>query len=258
MPCPLLTPTVLANGITNFLSHPKWRKDFHNLFYSTITQTCKMTGNFGCPSAASYKPAGHYGPTIWHDTVGELQYWKALRPYANKYFISSPRVATLQNAYASIGIGLPYPPVPVANPPQSSIKDLFVSAEALKPLSKPSAVFPSKCCHMLCPWEFPVWDNSFAGNVSATRLKMLRALKSWPDLDVSTKTSMTKKLLSKAGPSDDYWTYREFILLAWDTLPSPNKTTLIAIMDKTIMTSSAHPVWRHYPYRTKIPELCLS
>jgi hypothetical protein len=258
MPCPLLTTFNLARGIHTFLRHPKWRQDFHNRFYANVTAAVKSTGSVLVPSAGAYKPAGYYGPTAWHDIVFELWHWRALRPHPTAFFHAHPLLVPFNAAYAHIGGGLPYKPLPVANPPQTQLSNLFTAATALKPVATTSAVFPSKCCHMLLPWEFPIWDNQFAGNTGTTRLKMLEALESWKCLDPEIRQKLTSCLKSK---HPDYWCYRYFILLAWDTLPIAQQTVLINQLNAAILAAPA-PLgvapWPHFPYRTKIPELCLA
>lgn len=258
MPCPLLTPNNLANGITNFLNHPNWRQDFHNKLYSQVTNAAKLAGSFNGLSVGSYKPASHYGPTLWHDIVGELQYWRALRPYPNRNFTSPPGLPVLDAAYAALPAGLPYAALPAANPPQPPIQKLFFAAAKIKKGTSPSVVFASKCCHMLLPWEFPIWDNAFAGNTGSTRQKMVSALGDWTGLAPAIANPLRVALGGHQVYPANYWTYREFILLAWDTLPLANQAALIKQMDAAILAGGAPAVWMQFPYRTKIPELCLA
>jgi hypothetical protein len=258
MPCPLLTSHHLCTGIKKFSSHPKWRQDFHNRFYTNVTAAIKSAGSVLLPSVGAYKPAGCYGPTVWHDIVFELWYWRALRPHPTAFFHTHPLLAPLNAAYAHIGGGLPYRPLPVANPPQTQLFNLFTAAAALKPVATASAVFPSKCCHMLLPWEFPIWDNQFAGNTGTTRMKMLEALEDWKCLDQEKRQKLITCLKAK---HPDYWCYRYFLLLSWDTLPIAQQTVLINQLNAAILAAPA-PLgvtsWSHFPYRTKIPELCLA
>jgi hypothetical protein len=257
MACPLLTTTNLARGIHSFLAHPKWRQDFHNRFYANATAAVKSAGSVLVASVGAYKPAGNYGRTAWHDIVFELWFWRALRPHSTAFFHAHPLLGSLNAAYARIGGRLPYIPIPAANPPQTPLFNLFNAAAALKNVATASPVFPSKCCHMLLPWEFPIWDNQFAGNTGTTRIKMLEALEGWESLDQEIRQKLTACLNAK---KPDYWCYRYFILLAWDTLPIAQQTVLI----KQLNTAIAAPAplggtpWPNFPYRTKIPELCLA
>jgi hypothetical protein len=252
----MLTPTNLRRGIANFLSRRKFRRDFHNRFYANVTACVKTTANICTPSPGGYHSAGHFGSSVWDDIGAELSHWNAWR--SPKPSSSPPVITGLRAAYAAIGGGLPYLPLPAANPPQPQLRALFIAAAALKPVANASPVFPSKCCHMLLPWEFPIWDNKFAGNTSATRQKMCGALNGWPDLDQATRQKLTT-CLSKKHP--DYWCYRYFILLTWDTLPIAQQTVLIKQLNAAILAAPA-PLgiapWPHFPYRTKIPELCLA
>ena len=258
MPCPLLTPANLAAGIANFMRHPKWRQDFHNTFYSNVTNTAQLARGFAGPSVGSYKSARHYGPSLWHDIVGELQFWKALRPHPRAIFNAPLGLRALSAAYTVFGAGLPYATLPVAHPPQAPIQNLFQAAAALKVAGRPSAVFPSKCCHMLLPWEFPIWDNSFAGNTGTTRQKMVDSLDGWDGFAPAMARRLRTAFGGHLGYPANYWTYREFILLAWDTLPLANQAVLIQQMNAAIIAGGAPVVWPHFPYRTKIPELCLA
>jgi hypothetical protein len=258
MPCPLLTPARLNAGIKNFLSHRLWRRDFHNHFYTNITNPMKMAGGYAGPSAGAYFSAGRYGPTFWHDIIGELGFWKALRPHPIATFKSPVGLPGLTTAYHAIGAGLPHRPLlPVANPPQILISNLFNAAIALKPSNGPSVVFASKCCHMLLPWEYPISDGKFSG-VKITVQKMLDALEAWDDLSHQTRGTLTTVLGNPKSTGNIYWSYRQFILLAWDTLPPANQAALISILDAAILAAGMGPVWVYYPYRTRIPELCLA
>jgi hypothetical protein len=209
MPCPLLTQQNLGAGIQKFLNHPKWRQDFHNLFYTNVTAAVKRTASISVPSVGAYVPAGTYGPTTWHDIVFELRFWRAMRPLKRALFFNHPGLPNLQAAYAVIGAGLPYSPMLAANPPQSQIKDLFDNAAVLKPVNNNSPVFASKCCHMILPWEYPVWDNEFVGNTSA---RMLESLDDWGNLNAESRQCLSKCLRQKRP---DYWCYRYYLLLAW-------------------------------------------
>lgn len=259
MPCPLLTPENLAVGLANFLGHPKWRQDLHNTFYSQVTHAVKIAGGFGGASVGAYHAANALGPLVWHDIVLELQTWKALRPQPTAAFNEPPGLPALEIAYHAFGAGLPYTPLPVGPAPQPVISTLFNSAAALKVVQQPSAVFASKCCHMILPWEFPVWDNAFVGNNNATRIQMIEALDDWEELNHQTAVRLGNALGKAQLYPTNYWTYREFILTAWDTLPAPDKAILIAQLNAAIAPPGApNPVWAHFPYRTKIPELCLA
>ena len=258
MPCPLLTPVKLAAGIANFMGHPKWRQDFHNTLYSNVTGAAKLAGGFVGPSVGAYHAATKFGPSLWHDIVGELQSWKALRPCRTDPFLAHALLPELGEAYAVFGDFLPYATQPVTHLPLANIQDLFQAAAALKVADRPSAVFPSKCCHMLLPWEFPIWDNSFAGNTGTTRQKMVDSLDGWDDFAPEIAQQLKEALAEGLGYPHDYWIYREFILRAWDTLPAANQAVLIAQLNNAIIAGGAPAVWGHFPYRTKIPELCLA
>jgi hypothetical protein len=255
MPSPLLTVRNLNVGIQNFRAHSKWRQDFHNRLYSLATAAAKTAATFAVPSTGIYWLAGRHGPTVWNDISHELNYWKALR---NGTFTPAALPA-LANAYAVFGSGLPYAQLPSTWPPPAQIQNLFAAAAALKPTRNISAVFPSKCCHMLLPWEYPVWDNLFSGKPS--QAKIMGHLDNWHDLD----PSIIRRVRAAVRRGLDYWTYREFLLLSWDTLPAAGQAALQAILDREILAGGAGlvqqpvlPPWDFYPYRTKIPELCLA
>jgi hypothetical protein len=213
-----------------------------------VTAAVKAAANLSVPSPGAYASPGKYGSTAWHDIVFELWFWRAIRPFKSVSFYNHPCLPTLQTAYASIGVGLPYLPVQVASPPQPQIKNLFDAAASLKMVGNKSPVFPSKCSHMIMPWEFPVWDNKFVGNTSG---RMLVSLNDWPDLDVQNRLFLSHCLQQRF---QDYWCYRHYLLLAWDTLPIQQQNALIKQLNATM---SQNP-WQFFPYRTKIPELCLA
>lgn len=252
MPCPLLTPTNLNSGIKKFLSHPRWRKDFHNLFYTNVTSSIQTTGNLSSPSVGAYFQRGKYGPDLWYDIIGELSFWKALRPSPISGFTSHLGLPNLQSQYGALKAALTGAShFPVANPFQPQIINLFNAAMGLKPRS---IVFASKCCHMLVPWEFPISDGKFSG-INLCREKMVSALEDWNDLDQSTRSQIGSTLQSS---NFNYWSYRHFILTAWDTLPAAQKNQLIQILNRAILFPGMGPVWNSYPYRTRISELCLA
>lgn len=260
MPCPILNSTNLANGITQFRVRA-WRDDFHHELYLKLSQTAYLSSNFlTAPSVGCYRQQNYLGPSLWGDLVAELQCWKALRPHPSSRFLTgnANQLTSLLTTYKPLQTGLPYSPLPVTTTPNASLRDFFMAAAGLKPLATPSAVFPSKCCNFLLPWEFPIYDRAFVGQNSQTISKMKLALHTWHGLPQKWKTYFQTNLRRRISPYDLYWAYRNFILLAWDTLPKAVETQLICQLSKEISLATGQPVWPHYPFRTKIPELCLA
>jgi hypothetical protein len=261
MPCPFLNSANLAFGIEAFLAKTHWRSDFHNRFYANVTGALHQSAGLAGSSVGGYVTRRgvllwqcrlNAGGVLWGDMLHELTYWKALRPFKRSHFAAMP--LALKSAFSALPPGVAGRRFPPALPIPHSLRTLFDTAQVLKPAKGISAVFPSKCCHMLVPWEFPIWDNQFVGNTSKSRRVMLESLEDWIELPSSVRKSIGSRLTKP-----DYWCYREVLLQAWDTAPAPLKSQLQAQLNQAILNSGiGHPVWGHYPYRTKIPELCLA
>jgi hypothetical protein len=263
MPCPFLTIDRLDNGIAEFRKHPRWRPDFHNQFYANVTGKLHQSGSLGPPSAGGYKiqkgetkwaVPNPSNSSLWDDIVDELSCWKALRPHRKSDFANVP--GELVSAYSKDGPPRVTQEEPGVLPKCHPLKRLFEEAQKLKRTEASSAVFPSKLCHMLVPWEFPIWDNSFAGNKSHTREAMKNALEGWTELSKDTRKSIYDCLDSRPP---DYWCYRAVIVISWDTASQDLKKQLKMKLDEAVLKSPmGKKVWENYPYRTKIPELCLA
>jgi hypothetical protein len=247
MSCPLLTLSKLTAGINKFQARPRWRRDFHNDFYATVTDAIRVSGTICAPSPRQMSPPG---TNTWDDVVKELSFWKALRPLTQAHFLTHSGRSALDKVYSFFGKGHPYKPLPAMLNPQNPVVTIFREAQKLKPVNNRSPVFPSKCCHMLLPWEFPVWDGNFIG--PSARHKMIQAIEEWKDLDPETSRILRKNIQSGAN----YWCYRAFLLTAWDTAAPSLQSQLIATLNRAMPKNTC--VWTHFPYRTKIPELCLA
>lgn len=240
--------------------HP-WRPDFHDTFYRNVTNHLLSTGNLGSSSVGAYYPSNHKGPTLWGDLIAELNYWKALRGrgYNLNYFIHfnyaglnrCMQFLPSYNPKTPMALNSILPPPPLLN--------LFVGALMIKPTKQPSIVFASKLCHLILPWEFPVWDREFVGNDWRDELEdqfKKEIEEAYEDLD---KVSLGKYNKWK-NMVVEYFVYRYVILKDWDSLSSPQKQQL-----QNTLSSSAHcprsgkskSLWKDFPYRTKIPELCI-
>jgi hypothetical protein len=241
-----LNSTNLASGISAFRGNSHWRRDFHNHQPAGLGGN-SVGGYVTSQGVMSWNSGLHSGGSLWDDMLHELTFWKALRPFPTARFAVMP--SALQNAFSALTPGLTGRQFPHALPTSHPLRTLFDSAQILKPTAKHSAVFPSKGCHMLAPWEFPIWDNEFAGNTSRSRGRMIEALDDWIELPSSERKSIGSRLTKP-----DYWCYREVLLLAWDTAPAALKSQLQGQLNRAIGSR----VWAHYPYRTKIPELCLA
>lgn len=256
MSCPLLTAATLKKGVWIYLSSKKWRPDFHNRFFSTVTASVTATKSVTGLSVGGYGYSpGSIGPTLWDDIVEELKHWKALRPSLSKTSLNS-RASTINVVIPSLP-----PPTSLSIPPYGStgpLGSLFSSALSLKPTKCKSPVFASKLCHMICPSEFPIYDGKFIGKSQTARASMLNALAGWVGLPPAVATSLKNGLCIPKSRPLSYDTYRVFVLCAWDTLPAPQQALLKGVLDTYIKASGiASAVWPHFPYRTKIPELCL-
>lgn len=254
MSCPLITSINLKRGIGRFLSSKtKWRRDFHNQFYSTVTASVFATKSVSSPSVGGYYFPGSKGPTLWHDIIAELGFWKALRG-AGAFKTSLAGKAHIVN-----GLLPPFAPPSIA--PYSlmgSLGTLFKSTLSLKPTKSKSPVFASKLCHMLLPSEFPIYDGMFIGKSPTARASMLGCLAGWPNLPPTVASLLQAGLSIPKSRPLSYDTYRVFVLCAWDTLPAPQQALLKGVLDTYINASGIAPaIWQHFPYRTKIPELCL-
>ena len=257
MYCHLLTTTTLASGISKFLSSKtKWRADFHNRFYSTVTDKVMVARSVSGPSAGGYYAAGSKGPTLWDDIIAELGFWKALRG------AGALKASLASNGHIPNGLLLSFPsPSSQSIAPYSlsgALGSLFITALSLKPAKNGSPVFASKLCHMLCPSEFPIYDGKFIGRSTHARFNMLKSLSGWSSISPAIASALQTGLSIPQNQPLSYDIYRTFVLSAWDTLPTSKQSVLKLALDKAIIAGGfKNPIWAHYPYRTKIPELCL-
>lgn len=238
MSAPFLTLPNLQNGIAVWRSKCHWPQDFHNNLYN------KLIPIWRTPQATSTND--------WSEVVNELAKWRVFRGQKGNGKHNILRHGSIPSNLCTALVNLNGQPLPIPiSPHQSMVYQMFNQASALRPTSTNSPVFPSKLCHLLHPWEFVVWDNQMIGHKS--RQFWSTHLANWSGLN-----SHQINLLCTHLRANDYWRYRVFLLMAWDTASFCLKQQLISQLNNDILKlNPSATIPPNYPYRTKIPEICL-
>jgi len=157
----------------------------------------------------------------WEKIVGELGHWNALRTKTKEEIIKAggSQLGAMKKEYENLLKKGSYPELDKVE--ASDIRKLFELSKEIKELKGNSPVFPSKLCHFLFPSIF------FVGDKEAVRIK-----------------------------NNDYFEYWCENKNEWKNCG--NKEELVNILEKRIRAAKdfERPLFEHYPFATKIPELC--
>jgi len=158
----VLTIDNLRRGMQDWVSRPRWPRDFHASLYPTLARL-QYDG---------------LSPEWWHPIVNHLADWKAIRPLSKATIVQTgmPLLASLTvEKGAIIQSSRPRPPsLDTCNWDQ--IAGLYDVAQSIKGASTP--VFGSKLCHFILPDVFAVIDGDFIG-VSPYRAYWERCKEEW-------------------------------------------------------------------------------
>lgn len=163
----------------------------------------------------------------WLATVDDLCKWKAIRPLPKGEVLArgQKRLQDLRREYARMQSIPGNQMANLSNLSWEDVADLYQVAYEIKNVNAP--VFGSKLCHFIMPDAFPVIDGRI--------IKKIR------------------KVIGVNNPSyKDYW---QFCKAQW--VGCTAQSQLVAMMQKEIEKIGRN-VFIHYPYATKITELCIS
>lgn len=238
MSAPFLTLHNLQNGIAVWKSKCHWPQDFHNDLYNKFIPIWKT------PTSTS--------PNDWSDVVNELAKWRVFRGQKGNGKRNILNHGSIPRNLCTAIVNLNSLSIPISlGTHQSTIDQMFHEASILRPTRTNSPVFPSKLCHLLHPSEFVVWDNQMIGHKN--RQFWGTHLANWSGLNSHQFNLLRTHLIS-----NDYWRYRTFLLMAWDTASNSLQQQLISQLNNEITKSNPHAIITpDYPYRTKIPEICM-